>query len=137
MQAYATAPAVPLDEAEIKQLYPQLFSELAAMNDASDAQFCIRYPQFVAELERDFATEEQWMGSLEARMLQEHRAEHAQLLRLLHHAQSRVLEGDCQLGRKILPLLSPWFATHISAMDTVWAHTVAANAPLEKVQAIG
>lgn len=122
MQAYATPRTATLDEAGVKQLYPQLFTELEAMADASDAQFCIRYPQFVAELEHDFATEEQWMGALETRALQEHRAEHAQLLRLLHHAQSRVLAGDCQLGRKILPLLSPWFAEHISAMDTVWAH---------------
>ncbi|RJG01910.1 hemerythrin domain-containing protein [Noviherbaspirillum sedimenti] len=136
MQAYGISPAATLDEAGIKQLYPQLFSELDAMTDASDAQFCIRYPKFVAELERDFATEEQWMGGLETAMLQEHRAEHAQLLRLLHHAQSRVLVGDCQLGRKILPLLSPWFATHISAMDTVWARTAATNSSFEKVAAM-
>lgn len=121
MQTYDATPAVSLDEAGIKQLYPQLFSELDAMTDASDVQFCIRYPQFVAELERDFATEEQWMGQLETGLVQEHLAEHAQLLRLLHHAQSRVMAGDCMLGRKILPLLSSWFATHISAMDTVWA----------------
>jgi len=122
MQGHDNSSAVTLDEAGIKQLYPQLFSELDAMASASDAQFRIRYPQFVAELEYDFATEEQWMGELDAHMVQQHRAEHAELLRLLHHAQSRVLDGDCQLGRKILPLLSPWFSTHISAMDTVWAH---------------
>lgn len=122
MRANGVSKTVALDEAGIKQLYPQLFSELDAMADASDAQFCVRYPQFVAELEHDFATEEQWMGKLDTRVVQEHRAEHAQLLRLLHHAQSRVLAGDCQLGRKILPLLSPWFAEHISAMDTMWAH---------------
>lgn len=121
-----------LDESGVKQLYPQLFSELESMADASDAQFCVRYPQFVAELEHDFATEEQWMGKLDARMVQQHRAEHAQLLRLLHHAQSRVLAGDCQLGRKILPLLQPWFAEHISAMDTVWAHAACRpNVPVE------
>ncbi len=123
MQAYGNSPTVVLDDSAVKQLYPQLFSELDAMSEASDAQFCIRYPQFVAEIERDFATEEQWMDGLDARMLQEHRAEHAQLLRLLHHAQSRVLDGDCRLGRKILPLLPPWFSSHISVMDTVWAHT--------------
>lgn len=121
MQAYRIPVTGALDEAKIKQLYPQLFLELDAMADATDAQFCVRYPQFVAELERDFANEEQWMSELEMRALQEHRAEHAQLLRLLHHAQSRVLAGDCHLGRKILPLLTPWFATHIAEMDTIWA----------------
>lgn len=121
MQAYGIPAANTLDETKIKQLYPQLFSELDAMTDACDAQFSIRYPKFVAELERDFANEEQWMSGLDLQAIQEHRAEHAQLLRLLHHAQSRVMAGDCNLGRKILPLLSPWFATHIAEMDTVWA----------------
>lgn len=121
MQAYGIPSAEALDEAKIKQLYPQLFSELDAMTAATDAQFSIRYPKFVAELERDFANEEQWMAGLDVREIQEHRAEHAQLLRLLHHAQSRVMSGDCNLGRKILPLLSPWFATHIAEMDTAWA----------------
>ena len=121
MQAHGAPRTVTLDEVGVKQLYPRLFSELDALADASDAQFCVSYPRFVAELEHDFATEEQWMGELETHSLKEHRAEHAQLLRLLHHAQSRVLAGDCQLGRKILPLLSPWFSEHISAMDTMWA----------------
>lgn len=128
MQAYGIPSGVALDEAKIKQLYPQLFCELDAMTEATDAQFTVRYPKFVAELERDFANEEQWMSGLDTRTLQEHRAEHAQLLRLLHHAQSRVLSGDCNLGRKILPLLSPWFATHIAEMDTVWAHAACRNA---------
>lgn len=132
MHANTGSKSMLLDETGVKQLYPQLFSELDAMADATDAQFCVRYPQFVAELEQDFATEEQWMGKLDARMVQQHRAEHAQLLRLLHHAQSRVLAGDCQLGRKILPLLQPWFAEHISEMDTVWAHAACRpNAPVQ------
>ncbi len=118
---HAHGEVVTLDDSGIKRLYPQLFSELDAMADASDAQFQQRYPRFVAELERDFATEEQWMDALDSETLLAHRAEHAELLRLLHHAQSRVLDGDCQLGRKILPLLPPWFTAHISAMDTVWA----------------
>ncbi|TCS38538.1 hemerythrin-like metal-binding protein [Paucimonas lemoignei] len=121
MQAYGIPSAGALDEAKIKQLYPQLFSELDAMTVASDAQFSLRYPKFVDELERDFANEEQWMADMDVRVVQEHRAEHAQLLRLLHHAQSRVMAGDCNLGRKILPLLPPWFASHISEMDTIWA----------------
>jgi hemerythrin-like metal-binding protein len=121
MQAFGNTLSGSLDEAQVKQLYPQLFSELDAMNDACDAQFSLRYPKFVAELERDFANEEQWMNVLDTRTVQEHRAEHAQLLRLLHHAQSRILAGDCNLGRKILPLLPPWFASHIAEMDTIWA----------------
>lgn len=114
-----------LSETEIYNLYPQLFSEIAELSVLPDAEFILRYFEFIANLERDFVVEEQWMEQLDSQLQREHRAEHAQLLGLLHHAQTRMVDGDCSLGRKIIPLLTHWFTEHIATMDTAWALAMA------------
>jgi hemerythrin len=128
MNAIPTPTQAILDEAEIKLLYPQLFTELDALAQSADADFAASFSGFVAKLERDFALEEQWLQHLDVHAQRTHRAEHAQLLGLLHHAQARMHEGDCRLGQKIIPLLSPWFIHHISMMDTAWANAASRHA---------
>ncbi len=131
MKAVNTSTDIQLDETEIKKLYPQLFSELVALSTASDSDFLLRFPRFVTELARDLLQEEQWMENICFDGIREHRAQHAELLGLLHHAQSRLLAGDSKLARKIVPLLTPWFNHHIAYMDVGWA-TIANNTSLQE-----
>lgn len=131
MKAVDTSADIQLDETGINTLYPQLFSELTALTVGSDRDFLMRFPRFVAELAHDLLLEEQWMETICFDGLREHRAQHAELLGLLHHAQSRLLAGDHNLARKLVPLLTPWFTHHIARMDVGWA-TIAKNAALQE-----
>jgi hemerythrin-like metal-binding protein len=118
------ATAEKLAQAGLKGLYPALFARIDSLALADDVEFAARFPELVGDLERDFAREEEWMERSGFIGLRSHREHHAELLRLLHHAQSRVLDGDCKLGRKIASLLSPWFSLHIATMDISWAAAV-------------
>lgn len=121
MQTAYPAMSAPLQGDDLEALYPQFFSEIVKLTMASDAEFASRFPRFVSELERDFAMEEQWMEDARFIELRHHREQHAELLRLLHHVHERMMAGDLSLGRKIMPLLSHWFAVHIANMDLAWA----------------
>lgn len=118
---------ITLAQAGLKGLYPTLFSCIDTLAESDDAHFTHRFAHFVADLERDFLMEEKWMEDLGFFSLREHREQHAELLRLLHHAQARVADGDFKLGRKIVALLPPWFTHHISAMDLSWASAAHIN----------
>ncbi len=120
MKVVASPSELHLDNAHVKNLYPQLFTKLAELDCAPATDFELLFPQFTAELARDFLMEEQFMEGLGFHELKMHRAQHAELLRLLHHAQARLLIGDHHLSRKILPLLSQWLIHHISSMDAAW-----------------
>lgn len=124
MEAVNTSSPSQLDLHNVEQLYPELFSTLTGLATGSDAELTARFVPFVADLSRDFAIEEQWLQYLDPAAQKAHRAEHAQLLRLLHHAEARMLNGDCMLARKIVPLLAQWFAEHIAELDTIWAHSL-------------
>lgn len=118
------ATAEKLTQAGLKGIYPALFAHIESLATMDDAEFAEHFPCLVANLERDFAKEEEWMERCGFVGLRAHREQHAELLRLLHHAQARVIDGDCKLGRKIALLLSQWFTFHIATMDISWAAAV-------------
>jgi len=117
----------------LDNLHPLLFAELADLAAVADTQFKIRFRNFVAELEHDFSREEQFMEENRFASLKEHRQAHAELLRLLHHAQERLETDEYKLARKIVGLLPHWFIYHMTTMDLAFANATRVQLKLREV----
>lgn len=113
---------------EIEQLHPVFFAELRKLASMPDGEFGTHFDLFVAGLENDFRTEEQWMEDIAFVSLKEHRAQHADLLSALHRAQARIFAGDIGLARRVLELLPEWFVDHVLTMDIPLAHALRSGA---------
>lgn len=104
------------------RLHQQFLSNLNSLKTATDAEFSNRYDAFVANVERAFREEEEWMEEIDFSTLHVHAEQHARVLGALHHVQSCVMSGDIRLGRDLAERLLPqWFAFHVSTLDTTLA----------------
>lgn len=104
------------------RLHRQFLSDLNSLRAATDAEFGNRYAAFVANAERAFRQEEEWMDEIDFSTLHVHLEQHARVLGALHHVQSCVMNGDIRLGRDLAERLLPqWLAFHISTLDTTLA----------------
>lgn len=113
----ANARAVPT----VTEEYPLLFADLERLVAAPDCYFEAGFGSFVHQLEKAFRAEEEWIEAVEIvtdSSLKEHRELHAEVLRLMHHAQARNLVGDYSLARKVIKLLPEWFNAHVPNVDT-------------------
>ncbi len=109
---------------EIEQLHPVFFAELRKLASMPDGEFEIYFNLFIAKLESDFRTEEQWMEDIGFASLREHRAQHAEALSVLHQVQALAFTGDVRLARRVLELLPEWFVDHVLTMDVSLANAL-------------
>jgi len=113
-----------LGVAAMDELHHAFFASLQQLESAPDNDFPARFDQLVADIERDFAAEEEWMGKINFGAIQSHLEQHARVLGALHHAQAGVMGGDIAQGREAIELLSQWFILHISTMDNALARAI-------------
>jgi hypothetical protein len=109
--------------------YPIVHADLERLVAAPDCYFEAGFAAFVQRLSHAFQAEEQRLQGSGSASLMSYCALHAEVIRLMHHAQSRNMGGDYALARKIIGLLPGWLGTH--APRTEWQ----ANPALEKIQA--
>lgn len=90
-----------------------------------DDEFQRRYPDVVAQIERDCRQqEEEWLDFLPAALAREHLEEHARMLGVMHHTALCVMQGDIATGRTAAFLLADWIRAHADAMDKPLAEAV-------------
>ena len=106
-------------------LHHAFFDGLDRLSIASDKEFPVCFGRFVAQVERTFRQEEDWMESVDVSDLLAHREQHARVLSALHNVHMRVADGDLKLGREVVDQLLPqWFALHMSTMDSALARAM-------------
>lgn len=98
-----------------------IFKDLARLDEATDEEFRAAYPALIAKLELDFFGEEEQMEGIDFPGLKSHREQHAKVLAALHHVESRVRDGDVELGREANTLFPQWLMFHIATMDAALA----------------
>jgi hemerythrin-like metal-binding protein len=108
----------------VDQAHRVLLDTLAELAQVSDLEFVRNYPSLVAAIERDFEEEEALMDKTGLASFKPHLEQHARMLSALHHAASRVLEGDIEPGREAVVLLRQWLVFHISTLDKALADAV-------------
>lgn len=114
----AREPCLSPRDVLMDKLHRELFDEIDKLSAAPDHAFCDGYKTLVAQFERSFLQEEQWMDEIDFPELGIHQEMHARALGALHRAYGRILGGDLQIGREVVEKLLPqWFAFHVSAMD--------------------
>jgi hemerythrin-like metal-binding protein len=116
MAPIAWSPELATGVPALDDLHITTFEKLSEMSSIADADFRNHYGDMVANMEKIFTREEQWMEETEFPGIKTHR-EHA-----LHHIHPQVTSGNAVLGRKVIEdLLPQWLAFHISTMDMAWA----------------
>ncbi len=101
----------------LSEWYPLMHADLERLLAAPDCCFEAGFGAFVSHLEEAFRIEEQSAEELGADSLKEHRQLHAEILRLMHHAQARNLACDYALSRKVIRLLPEWFNARSRRVD--------------------
>lgn len=103
-------------------LHRELFVTLDELSCASDHEFLEGYSKLVRKVERVFREEEDWMENVHFPAMRTHQEQHARVLGGLHNVHARIMDGDIQIGRKVVDNLLPqWLAFHVSTMDTALA----------------
>ncbi|MBV8636095.1 MAG: hemerythrin family protein [Burkholderiaceae bacterium] len=121
MQTITWAPELATGMAELDELHRAMIDAVRQVEQATDAQFAPAFRDFVAGVENDFRSEEEAMELAHYPDAHIHCAHHARVLSALHHAQSRVMQGDIESGRHALWLLFQWLTIHIETMDRALA----------------
>jgi hemerythrin len=106
-----------LDVPAMDRSHLLVFGELSQLATLPERKFCPRFETMIAWLEGDFFTEDEWMESIDYPETPSHREQHAIALSALHHAHSKVMAGDIELGRQVVASLSAWLVDHITTMD--------------------
>lgn len=101
-----------------------LFDDLSGLAAVPKRKFPARFTEMIADLECDFCTEDEWMERIDYPEIRSHREHHALALSALHHAHSKVMAGDIELGRLVAASLPAWLTDHIATMDTPLAFAI-------------
>jgi hemerythrin len=117
-----TSPAAAA--AMMSQAHARMQAAAARLAVADDTAFPAQLQAFVAEVERDFLTEEAVMESIDYPGLRGHREEHARLLSALHHVDAMAEGGEIAPAREALAVLPQWCCTHELEMDQALLHTL-------------
>lgn len=107
--------------AEMDEMHEALFTQIQGVEALQDEDFKASLNNLIANVERDFAEEEDLMEGAQSPTLQRHREEHAKMLAALHHVMSTAMQGDCSPARRAVELLPQWFQLHILTMDMPFA----------------
>jgi len=83
----------------------------------SDEEFRRRYPELIAQIERDCRQQEEWLEAMPSAHSMQHLEEHARMLSVMHHTASCVMQGDIAMGRTATFLLADWVRVHAETMD--------------------
>lgn len=102
-------------------------AELNRLASAPDDRFAAGFHALIASMERDFREEEELMEAIGFPGVQAHSEQHARVLGGMHHAASRVMEGDLATGRGAVEFLQQWFRLHLSTMDLALAVAIDLN----------
>lgn len=121
MQEIVWSPEMSLGVAGMDQAHQGFLEQLARLAHVPDAEFAAAYAALIDRVERDFYAEQQMMEEINFPANNSHVEQHARILSALHHANSRVMEGDIAAGREVVELLPQWFAFHLSTMDMALA----------------
>lgn len=104
------------------KLHRELFATLEELSCVPDHEFPEGYGKLVRKVEHVFREEEEWMDDVHFPAMRTHQEQHARVLGGLHNVHMRVMDGDLQVGRKVVDdLLPQWLAFHVSTMDTALA----------------
>ncbi|MDB5797381.1 MAG: hypothetical protein JWP36_1283 [Paucimonas sp.] len=111
----------------------RLAQALQEANEASDRDFCKAYRALIGKLETAFREEEERLDDVNPALVKSHREQHGRVLRGLHCAHSRILDGDIELGREIISdLLPKWLGLHIASMDIPLANAMSERRPPDR-----
>lgn len=94
-----------------------LLSEVEALARLADHKLGQMFQKVVRKIEQSFHRQESLMEAICYPGLKDHREEHARVLGVLYHAESRVMGGDCQFARKVVFLLMAWLTVHTNTLD--------------------
>jgi hemerythrin len=109
---------IPSGFPALNKLHQDFFSALNELSSSADQEFCDGYQNFVAQVERTFRLEEEWMEQIDFPVFRIHQEQHARALGALHNIHGRVMDGAIGLGRDVVDNLLPqWFALHMSTLD--------------------
>lgn len=111
--ANGTLQRVPDAAKSLPALVADLERLVAAPNLYFEAGFCA----FVQRLSQAFQAEELRLEEAGIASLKAHQLLHAEVIRLMLHAQARNLAGDYALARKVIRLLPEWFSMNLPGMD--------------------
>lgn len=89
-----------------------------------DDTFQRRYPELVAQIERDCRQQEEWLELLPPAFSRQHLEEHARMLGVMHHTALCVMQGDIAIGRSAVFLLADWIRVHAETMDKPMAAAI-------------
>ena len=121
MQELFWSPEMSLGVPSMDQAHQGFLEQLASLANLPDAEFAVSYAALIACVERDFYAEQVMMDEIDFPANNSHVEQHARILSALHHANSRVMEGDIAAGREVIALLPQWFTFHLSTMDMALA----------------
>lgn len=121
MQEIVWSPEMSLGVPSMDQAHQGFLEQLARVARTPDAEFAASYAGLIGCVERDFYAEQQMMDEINFPANNSHVEQHARTLSALHHANSRVMEGDIAAGREVIKLLPQWFAFHLATMDAALA----------------
>lgn len=108
----------------LDELHFGIAKSIRRTSGAPDPDFGRAYDKLLADLEMAFREEEDRMDDKDPAAVKSHREQHAQVLRGLHCAHGRVLDGDLHLGRQIATEMLPrWLSFHMATMDVPLARS--------------
>jgi hemerythrin-like metal-binding protein len=115
---------IALDIPAMDRSHQIVFGELSQLATLPDRKFRPRFAAMIAGMECEFFSEDEWMERIDYPETQSHREQHAIGLGALHHAHSKVMAGEIELGRMVVASLSAWLIEHITTMDVPLALAV-------------
>ena len=106
----------------LDNLHRDLFEKMSYAASTTNDKFADYYSLLVKEVDCAFIKEECWMEKIDSDLLKVYREQHAGVLSALHNVHRKVLNGEFDLGRKVVEdLLPKWYVVHISTLDMVLA----------------
>lgn len=115
--------------AALRRSRSALLASLPPIVALPDLQFCNGFIAAVAEVESTLSREEAAMDTLGYTGLRDHRRDNARLLAALHHAQAEVEDGNVELGRSALAVLTDLVSLHRLTADLALVAAGRALAP--------
>jgi len=121
-----------LGVAGMDDTHREFVSFVAALDQASDADFPALFAQVCAHTRKHFERESELMVASRFPAIREHEAEHARVLADLKHLSVRVQQGSLMMARAYVKGLPAWFGGHLATMDSALAACVKAR-PLAEI----
>ena len=91
--------------------------------------YCTVFDEIVRQTRQHFEMEEQLMAAHHYPKAEEHKAEHASLLKKLLKHKHGVEEGDGEITDSLLHFLDFWWTHHILTSDEEMAEFIVSSAP--------